>query len=119
MRPSKLAEQLGVRIRNALGDRADVLEEVAIVSQTSYQDLPEAARMRLGMSETQQNVLVRLVLRPVDRTLTDAEANRLRDDVYRPTSRRSPCHRRFSHRKPSSGSASAIHQGSTGQWAER
>jgi phenylalanyl-tRNA synthetase alpha chain len=28
------------------------------------------------------NVLVRLVLQPLDRTLTDAEANALRDRVY-------------------------------------
>ena len=28
------------------------------------------------------NVLLRLVLQPLDRTLTDGEANRLRDRVY-------------------------------------
>ena len=90
------AELLGDRIRTALGDRVDILEAVTIVSETSYTDLPPVARQRLGMNEAQKNVLVRLDLRPLDRTLTDAEANALRDDVYE-----------------------AIHEGSTGQWAAR
>jgi phenylalanyl-tRNA synthetase alpha chain len=34
------------------------------------------------MTPGQKNVLVRLVLRPLERTLTDAEANGLRDRVY-------------------------------------
>ena len=90
------AEQLGDRIRTALGDRADILEAVTILSETSYGKLPQSARERLGLNETQKNVLVRLDLRPLDRTLTDAEANHLRDDVYE-----------------------AIHEGSTRQWAGR
>jgi len=88
------AEQLGHRIRTALGDRVEVLEAVTIVSETSYADLPARARERLGINEAQKNVLVRLDLRPLDRTLTDTEANGLRDDVYE-----------------------AIHAGTTGQWA--
>ena len=48
------------------------------------------------MNDMQKNVLVRLVIRPFDRTLTDTEANRLRDRVYR-----------------------AIHEGAAGQWAGR
>ena len=46
------------------------------------------------MDATPRNVLVRLVIRPFDRTLTDAEANRLRDRVYE-----------------------AVHEGTAGQWA--
>jgi phenylalanyl-tRNA synthetase alpha chain len=34
------------------------------------------------MDAGQKNVLLRLVLRAVDRTLTHPEANELRDDVY-------------------------------------
>ncbi len=89
-------EQLGDRVRDALGDQADLLEAVTIVSEEAYVDLPAGARERLGMKDTQKNVLVRIVIRPSDRTLTDAEANRLRDRVYQ-----------------------AIHEGATGQWAGR
>lgn len=88
------AEDLGDRIRNALGKAADVVEEVSLLSETSYGVLPSAARQRLGISEHQKNVLVRVVLRSLDRTLTDDEANILRDRIY-----------------------SAVHQGSASLWA--
>lgn len=72
------------------------MEAVRIVSETGYAELPPSARERLGMDPAQKTVLFLLDLRPVDRTLTDAEANCLRDEVYE-----------------------AIHQGSAGQWAGR
>lgn len=76
------AETLGDRVRTSLGDRADDLESVELRSLTAYADLPVAARERLQLAPDQANALVRLTLRPLDRTLTDAEANRLRDQVY-------------------------------------
>jgi phenylalanyl-tRNA synthetase alpha chain len=58
------------------------VEEVRVLSRTSYDDLPAVARSRLGMEAGQDNRLVRVVLRSLDRTLTDAEANQLRDRIY-------------------------------------
>ncbi|MFI5711619.1 hypothetical protein [Kribbella sp. NPDC051620] len=75
-------EVLGDRVRQALGVDADAAESVEVRGETTYDDLPAAARERLQLEQGQRNVLVRLVLRPLDRTLTDAEANRLRDLVY-------------------------------------
>ncbi|TDD73150.1 hypothetical protein E1262_01340 [Jiangella aurantiaca] len=75
------AELLGDRVREALGPDADLVEEVAVLSTTPYADLPAAARERLAIRPDQENVLLRLVLRPVDRTLTSEEANTLRDRV--------------------------------------
>ncbi|MEY2426666.1 MAG: phenylalanyl-tRNA synthetase alpha chain [Actinomycetota bacterium] len=75
-------EELGDRVRDALGDDADAVEEVSVVAQTDYADLPAAAVERMGMTPGQKNVLVRIVLRHLDRTLTDAEANALRDRIY-------------------------------------
>jgi hypothetical protein len=43
---------------------------------------PASARARLGIAPCQHNALVRLVLRALDRTLTHAECNVLRDEVY-------------------------------------
>ncbi len=74
------AELLGDRVRRTITD--DSLEEVAILSETAYADLPAPARARLGMTEGQKNVLVRLVIRPHGRTLTAAQANAIRDRVY-------------------------------------
>ena len=75
-------ETLGDRVRGALGDRSDDLESVQLLARTAYADLPRDARQRLGLRADQMNALVRIVLRPLARTLTDAEANALRDEVY-------------------------------------
>jgi phenylalanyl-tRNA synthetase alpha chain len=67
---------------------------VTVLSSTDCADLPEAALARLGARPGQRNLLVRVVLRHLDRTLTDGEANALRDRIY-----------------------AAIHQGTRHQWA--
>ncbi len=88
------AEELGDRVRSALGADAAHVESVAIVSETPYAALPDAAIERMGMSPEHKNVLVRIVLRRLDRALTHTEANGLRNAIY-----------------------SALHTGSRGEWA--
>jgi phenylalanyl-tRNA synthetase alpha chain len=75
-------EELGDRVRAALGADADKVEEVAVVSETAPADLPAAARARLGIGDGQKNVLLRVVLRRLDRALVRDEANALRDAVH-------------------------------------
>lgn len=75
-------EVLGDRVRQALGADADAAESLEILSETPYSDLPEAARTRLQLHPGQRNVLLRMILRSLNRTLTDPEANHLRDHVY-------------------------------------
>lgn len=75
-------ETLGDRIRTALGDDADVIESVLALSRTPHDALPETARARLGTQRGQVNVLLRIVLRPIDRTLTADQANTIRNTVY-------------------------------------
>jgi phenylalanyl-tRNA synthetase alpha chain len=75
-------ETLGDKVRGVLGARADDLEAVELRALTAYPDLPDGARRRLGLRPDQANALVRIVLRPLGRTLTDAEANALRDVIY-------------------------------------
>jgi phenylalanyl-tRNA synthetase alpha chain len=76
------AEDLGDRVRAALGDRADAVEAVEVLSSTPHDALPPAARARLGLSPGQVNLLVRVTLRDLTRTLTADDANRLRDAIY-------------------------------------
>jgi phenylalanyl-tRNA synthetase alpha chain len=73
-------ELLGDRARAAVDGEA--LESLTVRAVTRHEDLPVAVQERLGTVPGQANALVRLVLRPVDRTLTDAEANEIRDQVY-------------------------------------
>jgi phenylalanyl-tRNA synthetase alpha chain len=89
-----LAEDLGDRVRDALGASADCVESVHILTRTPCAELPAPALARLGARPEQDNLLVRVVLRGLDRTLTAAAANQLRDRVY-----------------------AAIHQGSVYQWS--
>ena len=76
------AETLGDRVRAALGDRLDDLESVELLAVTPYASLPVAARERLRLDPDQANALVRILLRPLTKTLTDREANAIRDEVY-------------------------------------
>jgi phenylalanyl-tRNA synthetase alpha chain len=75
-------EVLGDRVRSALGADADLLESLTVLARTPHERLPAPARDRLGTVPGQDNVLLRMVLRPLDRTLTDARANAVRDRVY-------------------------------------
>jgi hypothetical protein len=56
-----------------------VLEVRASRRASMVRDLADAARVRLGMSPSHKNVLLRVVIGDLDRTLTSEEANRLRD----------------------------------------
>lgn len=88
-------ETLGDRIRDALGADARCVEQASVVSSTAYERLPEAAIARLGARPGQRNLLVRVVLRDLDTTLTNTAANVLRDRIYQ-----------------------ALHQGTQHQWCE-
>jgi phenylalanyl-tRNA synthetase alpha chain len=76
------AETLGDKVREALGADADAAEDVAILSSTPCSQLPAQAIARLGARSEQHNLLVRVVLRRLDRSITDDEANELRDRIY-------------------------------------
>jgi phenylalanyl-tRNA synthetase alpha chain len=75
-------EDIGDQVREALPEDADVVEHVEILSQTPYEALPNAARARLGIALGQKNVLLRIVLRALDRTLTSEACNVYRDAIY-------------------------------------
>jgi phenylalanyl-tRNA synthetase alpha chain len=76
------AELLGDRVRFLLGPDAAAVEEVHVLAESPYEHLPESARARMGLRPGQKNVLIRVVLRDLDRTLTAADANEIRDRVY-------------------------------------
>ncbi|HEY2947538.1 MAG TPA: hypothetical protein VGJ53_03925 [Micromonosporaceae bacterium] len=75
-------ELLGDRVRALLGPDAAAVEEVAVLSETAYALLPPTARLRMGVRPGQKNVLLRVALRELSRTLTSAEANEIRDRIY-------------------------------------
>ncbi|MGF7229036.1 MAG: hypothetical protein ACQR33_03560 [Candidatus Saccharibacteria bacterium] len=76
-------EDISADIRDALGDKSDTLEEVEILGETSYEDLPDIARERLGCQPGQKNVLIRITLRHLERSITNDEANEIYEQVYK------------------------------------
>jgi phenylalanyl-tRNA synthetase alpha chain len=76
------AEILGDRIRSSLRERADLVESVAVLSHVQGDALPPHVTERLGIRPDQVNLLLRVVLRSLDRTLTHQECDGLRDEMY-------------------------------------
>lgn len=76
-------EDISQDIMSAIGSEIDALEEVEVLSQTSYDKLPDVAVKNLGISAGQKNVLVRITLRHLSRALTKDEANKLYYKVYK------------------------------------
>jgi phenylalanyl-tRNA synthetase alpha chain len=75
-------ELLGDRVRALLGQDAKAVEEVTVLTETGCDDLPDSARARMGLRPGQKNVLLRVVLRDLTRTLSTVEANAIRDRIY-------------------------------------
>jgi phenylalanyl-tRNA synthetase alpha chain len=94
--PPEDDETLGDRVREALGQDARCVEEVRVLSATPCEQLPAQAIERLGARPGQRNLLVRVVLRDLDTTLTNEAANGLRDRVY-----------------------AALHEGTRHEWSAR
>lgn len=69
-------------IRDVFGDKSDLLEEVKILERTPFEKLHPVAREKLGANENQDNVLVRIILRHPDKTLTKQEAVALYEMAY-------------------------------------
>jgi len=59
------------------------VEEVKIVSETPYDQLPSQAIERLGIKPNQKNLLIGVILRSHERSLHHEEANEMRDRLYR------------------------------------
>lgn len=76
-------ETLGDLIRVALAEDAEVIEAVDLLDSTPHEALPDGARRRLETRPGQSNMLLRIILRPIDRTLTSQEANTIRNAIYR------------------------------------
>lgn len=75
-------EDICEKIVEALGDEAELLESVNILSETLYHQLPQKAIQRLGIQPNQKNMLVRMTLRSLHSSITNQHANVLRDLAY-------------------------------------
>lgn len=72
----------GDQPRDMPGARAADLESVELLALTLHRGLPEGPRNRLQLNADHANALLRITLRPLTGTLTDARANRTHDEIY-------------------------------------
>jgi len=63
-------------------DVENIIESISIVTETSYEELPKVAIDRLGMNKSQKNILLRIVLRDLDKSLIHEEADKVHSDIY-------------------------------------
>lgn len=76
-------EELTEIILNNVNDKTEkVIETIQIINETQYKDLPDIAIERLGMINSQKNVLLRVTLRDLNRTLLNEEANNIYSEIY-------------------------------------
>lgn len=66
----------------ALGHERELVEDISMVSETSYESLPPHVRERLGVKPGQKNVLMRIVFCAFDRSLSQEEVNDHRNRIY-------------------------------------
>lgn len=75
-------EDICEAIRNVFGEKSDLLEQVEILERTPFDKLSPIAKERLGAKKDQDNVLVRIILRHPDKTLTKKESAGLYSMAY-------------------------------------
>ncbi|MEV6305310.1 hypothetical protein AB0M02_38260 [Actinoplanes sp. NPDC051861] len=75
-------ELAGDRVREALGEDADLVEEVRVLSVAPAEELPPVAAERLRIGPGQVNLLVRVVLRAPSDSIPVARANGIRDRIH-------------------------------------
>ena len=73
-------EQLGDKIRTLI--ESNIIEEITIKGEWLYSELPTHVSERLGMNPNMKNVLLSIVIRPLDITMTSEEANEIYDYLY-------------------------------------
>lgn len=75
-------EDICESIKEAFSPNDYLIEEVRICERTNYKDLHPKAIKNLGAKVDQDNVLVQIILRHPDKTLTKDEAARMYEDAY-------------------------------------
>jgi len=64
-------------------DQEALIQDVSLLSKTSYEEIHPNALARLGMLKGQENYLLRITLQSLDRTLRSSEAHALYQAAYK------------------------------------
>ena len=75
-------EDISQEVEAAIGDDLNSLESVELLQETEHSKLNTTARQKLGIKLKQKNVLVRITLRNLNRSITKEEANQIYSRIY-------------------------------------
>lgn len=75
----ELIEDLLSQVEEGLQEK---IESISLVNETHYKDLPQVAIDRLGLLDNQKNMLIRIVLRDLSKSLTSEKANEIYTIIY-------------------------------------
>ncbi|WP_313950117.1 hypothetical protein [Nostoc sp. FACHB-110] len=75
-------EDICENIIKILDKDAELLESVEVLSDTPYNELPSLVIQRLGIQPHQKNLLLRMTLRSLHTSISNQQANILRNLVY-------------------------------------
>lgn len=75
-------EELGDIVLEHYPEAGDLIEEIKVISSTTLNQLPESAIERMGIVEGQKNLLLRITLRSLSKTLTTEESKDIRNKIY-------------------------------------
>ena len=75
-------EDISQEVEAAIGDDLNSLESVELLQETEHSKLNTIARQKLGIKLKQKNVLVRITLRNLNRSITKEEANQIYSRIY-------------------------------------
>jgi phenylalanyl-tRNA synthetase alpha chain len=76
-------EEIGALIYETYPQYIDSIEEIRVLSETPYEKLPQSALDRMGLDSSQKNLLIRIVIRSLSKTLTMEEAKEIRNGIYK------------------------------------
>ena len=69
-------------LNNVNKETEKVIESINIINETKYENLPNVAIERLGMNSSQKNVLLKITIRDLNKTLLSKEANEIYSEIY-------------------------------------
>ena len=77
----KTEEDVYEEVRDMLGENSSYIEEINY-SEVLYEELPEKAKENLGILPWQKNIIITIVLRPLERSLPRETVNKWIESLY-------------------------------------
>ena len=79
---SYVQEDVHQEIKKAIGKDEGIIESIEILNEIGSEEMDEKIRERIGCTSDLKNILVRITLRDLERTLTKSDANKIYGLIY-------------------------------------